>query len=64
MTIALAMRGIAASEVEVIIVGTVTPGMMYPSTACLVQDKIGAKGAGGFQRFSRLLGVCLREGWT
>jgi 3-oxoacyl-[acyl-carrier-protein] synthase-3 len=44
----LAMRGIAASEVEVIIVGTVTPDMMYPSTACLVQNKIGAKGAWGF----------------
>jgi 3-oxoacyl-[acyl-carrier-protein] synthase III len=44
----LAMRGIDASEVEVIIVGTVTPDMMYPSTACLVQNKIGAKGAWGF----------------
>jgi 3-oxoacyl-[acyl-carrier-protein] synthase-3 len=44
----LAMRGIPASEVEVIIVGTVTPDMMYPSTACLVQNKIGAKGAWGF----------------
>jgi len=44
----LAQRGIEASEVEVIIVGTVTPDMMFPSTACLVQDKIGAKGAWGF----------------
>ena len=44
----LAARGIAASEVECIIVGTVTPDMMFPSTACLVQDKIGAKGAWGF----------------
>ena len=44
----LAARGIAASEVEVIIVGTVTPDMMFPATACLVQDKIGAKGAWGF----------------
>ncbi len=44
----LAARGIEASEVEVIIVGTVTPDMMFPSTACLVQDKIGAKGAWGF----------------
>ena len=44
----LAERGIPASEVEVIIVGTVTPDMMFPSTACLVQDKIGAKGAWGF----------------
>jgi 3-oxoacyl-[acyl-carrier-protein] synthase-3 len=44
----LAVRGIEASEVEVIIVGTVTPDMMFPSTACLVQDKIGARGAWGF----------------
>ena len=44
----LAMRGIPATEVEMIIVGTVTPDMMFPATACLVQDKIGAKGAWGF----------------
>jgi 3-oxoacyl-[acyl-carrier-protein] synthase-3 len=44
----LAARGIEASEIEVIIVGTVTPDMMFPSTACLVQDKIGAKSAWGF----------------
>jgi 3-oxoacyl-[acyl-carrier-protein] synthase III len=44
----LAARGIAATEVECIIVGTVTPDMMYPSTACLVQNKIGAAGAWGF----------------
>src|SRR5580693_4706821 len=44
----LAARGIEPSEVEVIIVGTVTPDMMFPSTACLVQDRIGAKGAWGF----------------
>jgi len=44
----LAARGIEASELEVIIVGTVTPDMMFPSTACLVQDKLGAKGAWGF----------------
>jgi 3-oxoacyl-[acyl-carrier-protein] synthase-3 len=49
----LAARGIAAEKigefgVECIIVGTVTPDMMFPSTACLVQDKIGAKGAWGF----------------
>jgi 3-oxoacyl-[acyl-carrier-protein] synthase-3 len=44
----LAARGMDASELEAIIVGTVTPDMMFPSTACLVQDKIGAKGAWGF----------------
>jgi 3-oxoacyl-[acyl-carrier-protein] synthase-3 len=44
----LEQRGIEASEIEAIIVGTVTPDMMFPSTACLVQDRIGAKGAWGF----------------
>jgi 3-oxoacyl-[acyl-carrier-protein] synthase III len=41
-------RGIDATEIEAIIVCTVTPDMMFPSTACLVQDRIGAKGAWGF----------------
>jgi len=45
---ALAQRGIEASELDAILVCTVTPDMMFPSTACLVQDRIGAKGAWGF----------------
>jgi 3-oxoacyl-[acyl-carrier-protein] synthase-3 len=45
---ALAERGIAPTEVEAIILCTVTPDMMFPSTACLVQDRLGAKGAWGF----------------
>src|SRR5580698_8208221 len=44
----LAARGIEASELEVIIVATVTPDMFFPATACIVQDKLGAKGAWGF----------------
>ena len=44
----LAARGIGADEVEVIIVGTGTPDMMFPSTACLVQHKIGASHCWGF----------------
>jgi 3-oxoacyl-[acyl-carrier-protein] synthase-3 len=44
----LKQRGIAADEIEAIIVATVTPDMMFPATACLVQDKIGAKHAWGF----------------
>ncbi|MBA4407735.1 3-oxoacyl-ACP synthase [bacterium] len=35
-------------EIDVIIVATVTPDMLFPATACLVQDKIGAKNAWGF----------------
>jgi 3-oxoacyl-[acyl-carrier-protein] synthase III len=45
---ALAHRGIEASEVNAIIVCTVTPDFMFPSTACLVQNRIGARGAWGF----------------
>jgi 3-oxoacyl-[acyl-carrier-protein] synthase III len=41
-------RGIQPTEIDVIIVATVTPDMLFPSTACLVQHKIGAKGAWGF----------------
>ena len=44
----LERRGIEASELEVIIVATVTPDMFFPATACLVQDRLGAKGAWGF----------------
>jgi 3-oxoacyl-[acyl-carrier-protein] synthase-3 len=44
----LERRGIGADELEVILVATVTPDMMFPATACLVQDKLGAKGAWGF----------------
>jgi 3-oxoacyl-[acyl-carrier-protein] synthase-3 len=44
----LASRGIGASEIEVIILCTVTPDMMFPSTACIVQDRLGARGAWGF----------------
>ena len=45
---AIEQRGIDASELDCILVCTVTPDMMFPSTACLVQHKIGAKGAWGF----------------
>ena len=45
---ALAERGMDASEIEAIMVATVTPDMLFPSTACLVQHKLGAKGAWGF----------------
>jgi 3-oxoacyl-[acyl-carrier-protein] synthase-3 len=45
---ALAERGIPATDVEAIFLATVTPDMAFPATACLVQDRIGAKGAWGY----------------
>ncbi|MCC7154786.1 MAG: ketoacyl-ACP synthase III [Bryobacterales bacterium] len=45
---ALAQRGIDASSLNAIILCTVTPDMMFPSTACLVQHRLGAKNVWGF----------------
>src|SRR6202035_3151402 len=36
------------ADIELIILASVTPDMMFPATACLVQDRIGAKKAWGF----------------
>jgi 3-oxoacyl-[acyl-carrier-protein] synthase-3 len=47
-------RGISADDVDCIIVPTVTPDMFFPSTACLIQKKIGASRAWGFD----LSGAC------
>ena len=44
----LEQRGVKPSEIEVIIVATVTPDTLFPATACLLQDKLGMKGAWGF----------------
>jgi 3-oxoacyl-[acyl-carrier-protein] synthase III len=51
---ALAALHLDPTQIEVIVVGTVTPDMFFPSTACLVQHKLGATGAWGFD----LSGAC------
>jgi 3-oxoacyl-[acyl-carrier-protein] synthase-3 len=50
----LEKRGIHANDIDLIIVGTVTPDMLFPSCSCLVQMKIGAKKAWAFD----LSGAC------
>jgi len=45
---ALAQRGISPSDLDAIIVATVTPDMLFPCSACLVQHKLGAKEVWGF----------------
>ena len=45
---ALAKAGISAEEIDLIICGTVTSDYAFPSTACLVQNRIGAKNAAAF----------------
>jgi 3-oxoacyl-[acyl-carrier-protein] synthase-3 len=46
--VALAARGITGNDLDAILVCTVTPDMLFPSTACLVQDRLGAHRAWGF----------------
>src|SRR5689334_3722659 len=50
----LTQTGTSAAEIDLIIVATVTPDMMFPATACLVQTRIGATHAWGFD----LSGAC------
>jgi 3-oxoacyl-[acyl-carrier-protein] synthase-3 len=45
---AMKMAGVTAEQIDLIIVATITPDMPFPSTACLVQRKIGAKRAAAF----------------
>jgi len=51
---ALAERGVSPNDIQAVIVATVTPDMLFPSTACLVQHKLGGKGMWGFD----LSGAC------
>lgn len=46
--VALQQRGLSADQLDAILVCTVTPDMLFPSTACLIQKAIGATGAWGF----------------
>jgi len=45
---AMQMAGVTAEQLDLIVVATITPDMPFPSTACLVQRKIGARRAAAF----------------
>ena len=45
---ALVRRGLGPKDLDALLVATVTPDMFFPSTACLVQHKLGANGIWGF----------------
>ncbi len=45
---ALEAAGVAASELDMIVLGTTTPDLVFPSTACLLQHRLGANGCAAF----------------
>jgi len=45
---ALQMAGISPEDLDLIVVATITPDMFFPSTACFIQQKLGAKNAAAF----------------
>ena len=45
---AMEMAGVGADEIDLIILGTATPDKVFPSTACIVQRRLGAKGGPAF----------------
>ena len=45
---AIATAGMTASDIDVVIVATATPDMIFPSTACILQDKLGIRGGAAF----------------
>ncbi|WP_225764520.1 beta-ketoacyl-ACP synthase III [Stenotrophomonas sp. Marseille-Q4652] len=45
---ALEAAGIEASQLDMIVVGTTTPDLIFPSTACLIQARLGATGCAAF----------------
>lgn len=47
-TRALDAAGVKASEIDLIVVGTTTPDIIFPSTACLLQHRLGANGCAAF----------------
>jgi 3-oxoacyl-[acyl-carrier-protein] synthase-3 len=53
---AVARAGLAPADIDFIVVGTTTPDMLFPSTACLVQAKIGATRAWGYDLFAACSG--------
>jgi 3-oxoacyl-[acyl-carrier-protein] synthase-3 len=63
---ALAEAGVAPADVGFIVVGTTTPDTVFPSTACLLQAKIGAKNAWGFDLGAACSGFtyALTTGWS
>ena len=56
----MAKRGLGPDDIDAILVATVTPDMLFPATACLIQDQLGLRARLGLRPLGRLLRLPLR----
>ena len=56
----MAAKGLGPDDVDALIVATVTPDMLFPATACLIQDQLGTAERLGLRPLGRLLRIPLR----
>ncbi len=65
---AMADAGVGPGDLDLIIVGTATPDMLFPATACVLQDRLGARRAGAFDLSaacsSWVYGVAVAHGYV
>ena len=54
----LEKKGLSAEDIDLIICATATPDMLFPSTACIIADKIGATNAFGFDLMALQILIC------
>lgn len=60
---AMEAAGVTADEIDLIVIGTTTPDLIFPSTACLLQARLGNVGCGAMDVNAAVRGLSTRLAW-